>query len=473
MSESLGNLKLDYVDLYLIHTPVGLKDRGDGTLGPIKEDGTADLDFETDHVKLWKAMEDQVKQGKAKAIGLSNFNVGQIRRILDNCEIPPANLQVEIHAYLQQKELRRMCEERGITVCAYGPLGSPGRFQLYTKNNVSVATIPVDLLSHKVVRGIAEKHGRTCAQILLRHLTQQGVVVIPKSVTPARIIENIQGIRIPWEAQHLDKTSYAHMQMQNFSQRFGFTNNSTPNLRSASSDIELKAPDLKTSTIDFLNAVLSNVGKHKAYIVFHSALTDVLGRRDVVQLPAALFQNDSAIAYSSQLGTTAGANLNIAPRLLIFVGNFTPDTLLGSKFIVEDQRQPRLTIIFLYEKEFTYTSDVDKFFLHKSFEDNHRIALATMNDTDNGFVMRKKCKFCNNGFPGWRRVNRWDPVAGFEAGSMDLEFRGERNLKERNIVMITDDFPPYTSFVPGGDPLKPKLSTNNVCGQLPKINRLR
>jgi aldehyde reductase len=82
-------------------------------------------------------MEKQVEQKKARAIGVSNFNAEQIQRILNHCEIPPENLQVEIHAYMQQRQLRKMCSDNGITVCAYGPLGSPGRFQLYTKNNVS------------------------------------------------------------------------------------------------------------------------------------------------------------------------------------------------------------------------------------------------------------------------------------------------------------------------------------------------
>ena len=82
-------------------------------------------------------MEKQVETKKTSAIGVSNFNAEQIQRILNHCEIPPENLQVEIHAYLQQKELRKMCESNDITVCAYGPLGSPGRFQLYTRNNVS------------------------------------------------------------------------------------------------------------------------------------------------------------------------------------------------------------------------------------------------------------------------------------------------------------------------------------------------
>lgn len=71
-------------------------------------------------------MEKQVDAGRAKAIGLSNFNINQIQRILKDARIPPANLQVELHVYFQQKELLKFCQSNNITVCAYAPLGSPG-----------------------------------------------------------------------------------------------------------------------------------------------------------------------------------------------------------------------------------------------------------------------------------------------------------------------------------------------------------
>ena len=76
-------------------------------------------------------MEEQVDAGRAKSIGISNFNEEQVTRIVKNARIKPANIQVELHAYFQQKSLRKLCEKHGITIVAYGPLGSPGRGDFY------------------------------------------------------------------------------------------------------------------------------------------------------------------------------------------------------------------------------------------------------------------------------------------------------------------------------------------------------
>ena len=143
---SLENLKLDYVDLYLIHFPVGIRGEDEHNLFPRDANGKLLLDFDLNMLTLWKvkeearysmhkiisrflikAMETQVDAGRAKAIGLSNFNSHQIARIVLTSRIKPANLQVEMHAYFQQKQLRAFCKKHGITVCAYGPLGSRGR----------------------------------------------------------------------------------------------------------------------------------------------------------------------------------------------------------------------------------------------------------------------------------------------------------------------------------------------------------
>ena len=81
-------------------------------------------------------MEAQVDAGRVKSIGLSNFNEEQIELVVKNSKIKPANLQVEVHAYFQQKSLRSLCEKYGITLCAYGPLGSQGRSEYYSKLGV-------------------------------------------------------------------------------------------------------------------------------------------------------------------------------------------------------------------------------------------------------------------------------------------------------------------------------------------------
>ena len=125
-------------------------------------------------------MEQMVDEGKTLTIGVSNFNEKQIERILNVCKIKPANLQVEIHAYFSNRKLVDFCKARGISVCAYAPLGSPSR-GFGTKDNP---------LQDPVVIEISKKYQKTAGQILLRHLIQRGIIIIPKSGNPKRIKEN-------------------------------------------------------------------------------------------------------------------------------------------------------------------------------------------------------------------------------------------------------------------------------------------
>lgn len=125
LKRSLDLLKTDYVDLYLIHVPFRFRDI-DGDLHPHRDDGEMDRIDEVDHVAIWKEMEKTLIDGKSKAIGVSNFNRKQIQRILDNCTTPPVCLQVELHAYNQQKDLLSYCKTKDILMTAYSPLGSPG-----------------------------------------------------------------------------------------------------------------------------------------------------------------------------------------------------------------------------------------------------------------------------------------------------------------------------------------------------------
>lgn len=175
---SLKKLKLDYVDLYLIHSPFS-------TIAMNEDDmrGNA-LDFNTDLETVYKVMELQVDAGKTKAIGLSNFNSKQIERIMKVSRIKPSNLQVEMHAYHQQKPLRTICRQYGISVCAYAPLGAPYQESKDEKYP--------PLLEHPVVTSMALRLNKTPAQVLLRFLIQLGVIVIPKSVNPGRIQQNFQ-----------------------------------------------------------------------------------------------------------------------------------------------------------------------------------------------------------------------------------------------------------------------------------------
>lgn len=185
---SLDLLQVDYFDLYLVHTPFGFKDI-EGNLHPFTEDGKIDMDTSTDHIAIWKAMEEQVDKGLAKAIGLSNFNISQITRILKNARILPSSLQIELHAYNQQNELVDFCKKNNIVVTAYSPLGNPGLSNFMNKFGKKVE-LP-NIMKNPTVNEIAKKHNKSPAQILLKHIIQRGICAIPKSTNPERLKQNI------------------------------------------------------------------------------------------------------------------------------------------------------------------------------------------------------------------------------------------------------------------------------------------
>ena len=149
---SLGRLGIDTLDLYLIHWPTPARDN---------------------YVDTWKALLKLREDGRVRAVGVCNFEIDHLQRLKDETGELPAINQVELHPYLQQAELRDFHAANGILTEAWSPLASGG-----------------SVLADEVVRGIADKHGVTPAQAILRWHTQLGNVVIPKSVTPSRIAEN-------------------------------------------------------------------------------------------------------------------------------------------------------------------------------------------------------------------------------------------------------------------------------------------
>ncbi|XP_076241670.1 aldo-keto reductase 1B-like [Calliopsis andreniformis] len=179
---SVENFGLDYVDLYLIHWPVAYDENAKG-LFPVDEKGNP-LYGDEDYLDTWRGMEECVKLGLTKSIGLSNFNSQQIDRVLSIAEIKPVMNQIECHPNLNQKKLRDFCAKRGISITAYSPFGSPRR--PWAKPGDPQVTMEAP----EIVE-IAKKYEKTPAQVILRYLVDIGTIPIPKSSSKERISQNI------------------------------------------------------------------------------------------------------------------------------------------------------------------------------------------------------------------------------------------------------------------------------------------
>ncbi|MCY7341264.1 MAG: aldo/keto reductase [Pseudonocardia sp.] len=153
LDESLRKLGLDRVDLYLIHWPCPAENR---------------------YVETWKGFEKIAADGRARAIGVSNFQIPHLERLAAETGTVPAVNQIELHPHLPQEELRAYHREHGIATEAWSPIAQGG-----------------ELLADERLVGLAQKYGKSPAQIVLRWHVQLGNIVFPKSVTPARITENI------------------------------------------------------------------------------------------------------------------------------------------------------------------------------------------------------------------------------------------------------------------------------------------
>ncbi|XP_070499758.1 aldo-keto reductase 1B-like [Chironomus tepperi] len=180
--KSLENLKLDYIDLYLMHTPIGYKYTENEELLPKDADGNF-IFSDVDYLDTWKEMEKLVELGLVKAIGVSNFNSEQITRIMENGSTPVVN-QVECNPTLNQKKLIEFCKARDIVIMAYSPMTRP---HYYEKDK----SLPKPAILDEKVKEIGQKYNKTPGQVVLRYLYQIGTVPIPKSSNETRIVENI------------------------------------------------------------------------------------------------------------------------------------------------------------------------------------------------------------------------------------------------------------------------------------------
>lgn len=150
---SLKELQLDYIDLYLIHWPQPAYDQ---------------------YVETFQALEKLYEEGLVRAIGVSNFNIEHLQRIFSECEVTPVVNQVECHPYLQQRELKKFCQEHQIYIESYSPLFQGG-----------------ELLEDPVITEMAARYNKTPAQVVIRWHLQEESIVIPKTVTPSRMKENL------------------------------------------------------------------------------------------------------------------------------------------------------------------------------------------------------------------------------------------------------------------------------------------
>lgn len=160
--DSLNRLQLDYIDMYLIHWPMPQTDK---------------------YLQTWKAMEELYDQGKVKAIGVCNFQIPHLQRLLDNSRIKPVVNQIELHPYFIQSELREFAHQNDVRTESWSPIGGSGGGGGRTKVETSLLDQPILLV-------IGKKYDKSPAQVVIRWHIQHGLIVIPKSVHVERIIQN-------------------------------------------------------------------------------------------------------------------------------------------------------------------------------------------------------------------------------------------------------------------------------------------
>ncbi|MEA9390486.1 2,5-didehydrogluconate reductase DkgA [Acerihabitans sp. TG2] len=167
LKESLQKLRLEYVDLYLMHWPVPSQDT---------------------YVQAWRDMIKLKEEGLAKSIGVCNFNAPHLQRLLDETGVTPAINQIELHPLLQQRAMRQWNAQHNIQTESWSPLAQGGD----------------GVFNQDVIRSLAEKYGKSPAQIVIRWHLDSGLVVIPKSVTPSRIKENFAVLDFQLQPHELD-----------------------------------------------------------------------------------------------------------------------------------------------------------------------------------------------------------------------------------------------------------------------------
>lgn len=187
LKESLKNLRLEYLDLYLIHWPVAQRKEA---IMPLEAEDMLSLE-EVPLEETWGVMEEAYNQGLVKAIGVSNFGKKRLEGFLDKVEINPMVDQVECHPYFPQDELVEYCQKNMIAVTAYAPLGSGSSV----------------MLEDEVVKKIAKKNNATPAQVLLAWGMERGLAVIPKATEEAHLQENLAALNVELDEEDMKELS--------------------------------------------------------------------------------------------------------------------------------------------------------------------------------------------------------------------------------------------------------------------------
>jgi alcohol dehydrogenase (NADP+) len=181
LEETLSDLQLDYLDLFLMHWPVALKKGASFPLSAEKMISLDDLPLEA----TWGAMESLVDKGLCRHIGVSNVSLPKLKSLVAAAKLKPEMNQVELHPYLQQNDLLGFCHQHGIHMTAYSPLGSPDRPDTFKTEGEPV------LMADPTIVAIAKRRGVSPAQVLIAWAIHRGTAVIPKSVNSERIEQNL------------------------------------------------------------------------------------------------------------------------------------------------------------------------------------------------------------------------------------------------------------------------------------------
>lgn len=195
LEKTLADLKIDYVDLYLVHWPIAYKKH-------VQYHTSAD-DFiplrEMPILDTWRKMEEMLGNGLCRHIGVSNFSIKKLEALLKDAKIKPEMNQIELHPYLQQTAMLEFCNKNGIYLTGYAPLGSSDR-----PARLKVDDEPI-LLNDPVIEKIASRNRISPAQVLIGWAVQRGTSVIPKSVRKERLVENLDADRVSLSEQDLEE----------------------------------------------------------------------------------------------------------------------------------------------------------------------------------------------------------------------------------------------------------------------------